>query len=216
LAKAKPPSKTKALHGAGNGTQPAKTNGVSPTSAGTTETGTTEPAVRSAGTLGEARQMIQLRMGQLFLAVARLPRYRDVRTRDLMADLLEPLQRGQIAFAEQGEGAGTLVGMAIWARVSDTVSDAITAQIEAKTFPVQLSANDWTSGETIWLLDLIVPSRKAGTAVFTNFTKVIGERPFRLHPIVAASLDADIVAQINALAAGSATLLKPPEGSNGS
>jgi cytolysin-activating lysine-acyltransferase len=163
-----------------------------------------EKPVPTSSTMGDVRQQIQLRMGQLLLAAARLPRYRDVSVKTLMAAMLEPLQRNRIAFAHKSENENDLIGMAIWASVSEGVSSDITSQIEAGTFPVKLKATDWNSGDRIWLLDIIVPSRKAGTVVFSNFSKLIGDKSFRLHPIVAGSLDPEIVSQINALASGQA------------
>jgi cytolysin-activating lysine-acyltransferase len=161
-----------------------------------------EKPVPASSTMGNVRQQIQLRMGQLLLAAARLPRYRDLSVKTLMAAMLEPLQRNRIAFAHKGENETDLIGMAIWASVSDNVSTDIASQIEAGTFPVQLKATDWNSGDRVWLLDIIVPSRKAGTMVFSNFSKLIGDKSFRLHPVVAGSLDPEIVSQINALASG--------------
>jgi cytolysin-activating lysine-acyltransferase len=156
---------------------------------------------RAPAPLGAVRQTIQLRMGQLVLACARLPRYRDVPLKALMASLLEPLQRDRVAFAEKN---GELVGMALWASVSDAVSDKITRQIGDKVFPLDLAANDWNSGENVWLLDVIVPNRKAGTAVFMNFAQLIGERSFRLHPVVAQSVDPELVEKMNAMLKGDA------------
>lgn len=173
-----------------------------------------EPALAPSGppaTMGTVRQRIQLRVGQLLLATARLPRYRELSVKTLMAALFEALQRDRIAFAEDAAKSDNgLIGMALWASVSPEVSEEIAAQIEAKRFPVLLKASDWDSGEIVWLLDLIVPSRKAGTAVFMNFSTLVGGRPFRLHPVVAGSVDPEIVAKINALASGTVLGVEAP------
>jgi cytolysin-activating lysine-acyltransferase len=153
-------------------------------------------AARRQATLGAARQLLQLRTGQLMLAAARLPRYRDCPLKSVMAALFEPLKCDRVAFAQIGDD---LVGMAVWASVSDSVADKIARQVEAATFPLDLAANEWNSGERIWLVDLIVPNRAAGTAVFANFSKLIGDKPFRMFPAVAQSLEPHIVQQINAL-----------------
>ncbi len=50
-------------------------------------------------------------------------------------------------------------------------------QTVASTFP---TAEDWTSGDINWLLDIIVPDQKT-TA---NFRQVVKGGNLRLHPIV--------------------------------
>lgn len=149
--------------------------------------------------LSAIRQTLQLRTGQIVIATSRLPRYRDLPLKTFMATVFEALQRDKVAFAEKD---GELVGMALWASVSDSVSNKIAKQIENKVFPLELAANDWNSGNNIWLLDVIVPGRKAGSAVFLNFAQLIGEQSFRLHPIVAQSVEGGLVKQINDMLAG--------------
>jgi cytolysin-activating lysine-acyltransferase len=193
----KPLKKTAAANKTANGAKATASAGA-PLNAATQKQASANPA--QTAKMSAIRQTLQLRMGQIVLAAARLPRYRDLPLKTLMATFLEALQRDKVAFAEKD---GELVGMALWASVSDSVSTKIAKQIEDKIFPLELAASDWNSGENIWLLDVIVPGRKAGTAVFLNFAQLIGEKSFRLHPVVAQSVEADLVQKINAMLAGS-------------
>ncbi|GMP12490.1 toxin-activating lysine-acyltransferase [Bradyrhizobium sp. TM239] len=68
--------------------------------------------------------------------------------------------------------------------VSDEVDAKIRELIQARVFPVRLKAEDWASGETTWLLDVIAPSQKVATAVLANFKQVVKDKPVRIHPIV--------------------------------
>lgn len=161
-------------------------------------------AVRPAGSLGSARGALQQRMGQLTLAMLRLPRYRHLPLGDLDILALRPLLNDRVAFAH-GEGDDTSevpIGMAIWASVSDAVSERIAGQVNSGVFPLRLGKDEWTSGENVWLLDVIVPNKRAGTAVFVNFGSMIGGRSFRMHPVVLKSVDRQIVDKIANLGQG--------------
>lgn len=58
--------------------------------------------------------------------------------------------------------------------------------------------DDWTSGEKIWLLDLIAPNRQMATAVLANFKQIAGDNPVSNHPIVALSVDAGVLEKMRA------------------
>src|SRR5882757_1882942 len=45
---------------------------------------------------------------------------------------------------------------------------------------------DWVSGDTVWLLDVIADDLKAATAVLANFRQLSGERAVKIHPLVDA------------------------------
>ena len=103
-----------------------------------------------------------------------LPRYRHQTLADLQHLVVEPMTRDCIE---------------IWASVSDAVDAKIREQIQARVFPVRLKAEDWTSGETTWLLDVIAPSQKVATAVLANFKQVVKDKPVRIHPLVSQLVD---------------------------
>ena len=63
------------------------------------------------------------------------------------------------------------------------------AQNWPRAYPIRLKPEDWTGGETAWLLDVIAPSQRVATAVLKNFRQVVRDRPVRVHPVVAQLVD---------------------------
>lgn len=148
--------------------------------------------------LAELRERIQLSVGQAVLAMMNLPRYKGQSLADLNHLVIEPLLRDRLAIAsakkkDGEEGDTATAGIAIWASVSDEVDAKMVEQIKGGAFPTRLSAEDWTSGEKIWLLDLIAPNRQLATAVLANFKQIAGDKPVSIHPIVARSVDPDVL-----------------------
>jgi cytolysin-activating lysine-acyltransferase len=134
---------------------------------------------------------LQASIGEVVLAMLNLPRYRNQTLADVMHLVVEPMTRERIAIAKVG-GEGKLeetAGIAIWASVSDEVDAKIREQIQARVFPIRLKSEDWASGETTWLLDVIAPSQKVATAVLANFKQVVKDKPVRIHPIVTQLVD---------------------------
>ena len=134
---------------------------------------------------------IQASVGEVVLAMVNLPRYRSQTLADAVHLVVEPMIRDRIAIAKSG-GEGKVeetAGIAIWASVSEAVDAKIREQIQARVFPVRLKAEDWNSGETIWLLDVIASSQKVATAVLANFKQVVKDKPVRIHPIVSLLVD---------------------------
>src|SRR3954465_3398002 len=86
----------------------------------------------------------------------------------------------------------------------DAVDAKITEQVKAGVFPVRLASEDWASGETVWLLDVIAGDRKAATAVLANFRQLSGERAVKIHPLVARMIDQDVLEKLKARPAGAA------------
>lgn len=137
------------------------------------------------------RTQLQASLGEVVLALVGLPRYRHLAVSDLLPHVIEPLTRDRIALARTG-GEGRLeetAGIAIWASVSDAIDAKIREQIQARVFPIRLKPEDWTSGETAWLLDVIAPSQRVATAVLKNFRQVVQCHPVRVHPVVAQLVD---------------------------
>jgi len=143
-------------------------------------------------------------IGRVTVAMAALPRYRHQTLADLTHLVLEPLMRNRIAIATAkppglGEAdAGALAGIAIWASVSAEVDAKIREQIEAGCFPVRLKADEWASGETVWLLDVIAPTRQLATAVLAQFRHVVGERKVVIHPRIARLVDPKLLKKVGA------------------
>ena len=149
---------------------------------------------------------IQASVGEVVLAMLNLPRYRNQTLADVMHLVVEPMTRDRIAIARSG-GEGKMeetAGIAIWASVSEEVDAKIREQIQARVFPVRLKAEDWNSGETHWLLDVIAPSQKVATAVLANFKQVVKDKPIRIHPIVSQLVDPAVLEKMKVRPVGEA------------
>ncbi|MFB9910357.1 toxin-activating lysine-acyltransferase [Rhizobium paknamense] len=66
----------------------------------------------------------------------------------------------------------TSEALATWATVSDELEAKIREQIKAAVFPVRLKSADWRSGDKVWLLDVIAPSRELATMVLKSLNHV--------------------------------------------
>ena len=149
--------------------------------------------------IADLRTRIQTSVGQVVLAMVNLPRYRNQTLADLSHLVIEPLLRDRLAIAmsrgkeEESATDAVLAGIAIWASVSDEVDVKIREQVKAGVFPVRLGGEDWTSGETLWLLDVIAPTRKLATSVLANFQQVAGDKSVSVHPIVARSVEPELL-----------------------
>ena len=162
-----------------------------------------------AAKIGELRTKIQLSVGQIVLAIMNLPRYKHHALADLSHIILEPLLRDRVAIAHKSVKAEdgsmkvdeqTIAGIAIWATVSDAVDAKIAEQVKAGTFPVRLSPDDWLSGDHVWLLDVVAADRKQATSVLANFRQIAGERPVRIHPVVARLIDPEVLEKLRVAA----------------
>ena len=178
-----------------NGNGAATAESALPETAPTANGSAPQLSPEMIGKIAELRTRIQLSVGQVVLAIMNLPRYRHQTLADLTHVVLDPLMRDRVAIAHSrtdGKPEGdeqSVAGIAIWASVSDAVDAKITEQVKAGAFPVRMANEDWVSGDTLWLLDVIAGDRKQATAVLANFRQLSGERPVKVHPIVARSVD---------------------------
>ena len=129
--------------------------------------------------------------------------------------VLDPLMRDRVAIAHvrndsHPEGdEQTVAGIA-----GDTVflvPAKIAEQIKAGVFPVRLASDDWASGEVVWLLDVIASDRSQATRVLANFRQLSGERPVKIHPIVARSVDPALLEKMRVRAADAAGAAPMPD-----
>ena len=156
---------------------------------------------------GGALQVAKLRarvhetFGKVALAMVALPRYRHLSIAELAPVLLEPLIRDRVALASKGdaEDADALAGVVIWASVSEEVDAKIREQIKAGVFPVRLAADDWTSGDTHWLLDVIAPTPALATSVLANMKQVVKDGDLCIHPVVTRLVEAGALEKLGAL-----------------
>ena len=154
--------------------------------------------------INRTRDMVLARFAQVTMSFMGVPRYAHQSIKDLQQLAMVPLMRERIAIATvapsgdadaQVAGAGSLtnplIGIALWANVSEQVDKKIRDQAAAGIFPVKLNADDWTSGDIVWLLDVIAPSQKLSAQVLASFKQVLAEKlpdrtskDVKLHPII--------------------------------
>jgi hypothetical protein len=67
---------------------------------------------------------------------------------------------------------------------------------------VSLGAEDWTSGETVWLLDVVAADRRQATSVLANFRQLAGARAVKIAPLVARLIEPEAAAKLRGAAAG--------------
>jgi cytolysin-activating lysine-acyltransferase len=152
----------------------------------------------------ELRSKIQVSIGQTLLAIMDLPRYKHISLADFSHLVVNPLLRNRVAIAhksvtENGQtkvDEESIAGIAIWATVSPAVDAKIAEQTKAGVFPIRLNPEDWTSGDLPWLLDVIAADRAQATSVLTNFRQVVGEKPIKIHPMVARLIDPTVLEKL--------------------
>jgi len=172
--------------------------------------------------INRARDMVLARFAQVTLSFMGVPRYAHQSIKDLQQLAMVPLMRERIAIAtvkpangdiEKMAGVGSLtnplIGIALWANVSEKVDAKIREQAAAGIFPVKLNAEDWTSGDIVWLLDVIAPSQKLSAQVLTSFKQVLSEKlpdrkskDVKLHPIIKKMIGDEVLAKMGARSAG--------------
>jgi hemolysin-activating ACP:hemolysin acyltransferase len=155
---------------------------------------------KTRAALADMRGRIQLKAGQVMLAMMNLARYRDETLGDMRHLVFEPLMRDRIAVAapqsaKPGQG-NSISGFAIWATVSSEVSSKIRAQVAAGVFPIRLKGDEWACGESVWLLDVIAPSRELAAAVFVQFVRSINNNRLHIDPVVHQSIDKDVLSRM--------------------
>jgi cytolysin-activating lysine-acyltransferase len=152
----------------------------------------------------ELRSKIQISIGQTLLAMKDLPRYKHISLADFSHLVINPLLRNRVAIAhksvtENGQtkvDEESIAGIAIWATVSPAVDAKIAEQTKAGVFPLRLAPEDWTSGDMPWLLDVIAADRTQATSVLANFRQVVGDKPIKIHPMVARLIDPAVLEKL--------------------
>lgn len=141
--------------------------------------------------------------GQVVLAMSSVPRYRHQSLADLAHLVIDPLARDCIAIASpkpasdsDPKAALAPAAIAIWASVSEEVEVKLKEQIKAGVFPVRLKPSEWKSGEKVWLLDVIAPTRELATMVLKSFNHVAKSEQVSIHPIVAQLVDREVLKQL--------------------
>lgn len=168
--------------------------------------------------INRARDMVLARFAQVTMSFIGVPRYAHQSIKDLQQLAMVPLMRERIAIATvapanddgaKPAGAGSLtnplIEIALWTNVSEEVDAKIRDQAAAGIFPVKLNAEDWTSGDIVWLLDVIAPSQKLSAQVLASFKQVLAEKlpdrkskDVKLHPIIKKMIGDEVLAKMGA------------------
>ncbi|MGO6752743.1 toxin-activating lysine-acyltransferase [Rhizobium ruizarguesonis] len=149
--------------------------------------------------LAGAKAALQSTFGQVVLAMSSVPRYRSQMLSDLHHLVVDPLINDRVAIAMPKPVTGIEPpAIAIWATVSVEVDARISEQAKAGVFPVRLKPEDWKSGEVVWLLDVIAPTRELATMVLANFHQVAKRGDIKIHPMVAHLVDREVLGKLTA------------------
>jgi hemolysin-activating ACP:hemolysin acyltransferase len=148
--------------------------------------------------LAGAKIALQSTFGQVVLAMSSVPRYRSQMLSDLHHLVVDPLINDRIAIAMPKAVNGVEPpAIAIWATVSPEVDVRISEQVKAGAFPVRMKPEDWKSGEVVWLLDVIAPTRELATMVLTNFHQVAKRGDIKIHPMVAHLVEPEVLTKLS-------------------
>lgn len=166
------------------------------------KTAEANPSPEVVAQIEQVRGRIHSAFGQAAMAMMVLPRYRHLPLSELSHVLMEPLIRDRVALAsgksDNDNGVNAATGIAIWASVSKEVDAKIREQVKAGVFPVRLQAEEWTSGEINWLLDVIAPNQRLATSVIANFKQVVKQGDVRIHPMVTRLVDKEALEKMGA------------------
>lgn len=160
-----------------------------------------QPDAETLEKIAALRAKLHETFSKVSLAMMTVSRYRHLPFGEMTSLILDPLISDRIAMAAPTKDgvpvSGTLAGVAIWASVLPEVDAKIVDQIRARTFPIRLQPNEWTSGDIYWLLDVVAPTPAHTAAVIGNFRQVLAnaranepaEMLIRVHPIVGKLVD---------------------------
>ena len=177
------------------------------------DTKTPELTEEQIGIINKMRDSFMVKMGQIVMSLMGVPRYSHQPIKDLQTLCLVPLMRNRIAIATAPKKedapetslAAPLMGIAIWASVSEEVDVNIREQVKAGIFPIKMKPEDWTSGEIVWLLDVIAPSKEIGANVIANFNQVLKQQKLgentgqiRLHPVIKRLIGDEALSKLRA------------------
>jgi len=152
--------------------------------------------------LADTKQKIQSTFGQIVLAMCVVPRYRNLLLAELQQLVLDPLSQDKIVLALPGNPendprvAAAPATIAVWASVSEEVDRRIHEQTAAGVFPIRMKPEDWSSGEIVWLLDVIAPSQRMATEVLNSFRQVAKTDQMNVHPVVAKLVDREVLKKL--------------------
>ncbi len=142
----------------------------------------------------EATKRIAAAFGEIVSVLMKAPRNKHMSLTDLEWLVVPALLHGQFALAEaQHKTAGFTapVGVLLWARVSAEVDARLT---QTAGQPFRLQPHEWTSGDIIWIIDVISDEPTAGALV-----QQMMRGPFKGRAVKIAVRDGNGAAQVKTL-----------------
>ena len=121
--------------------------------------------------------------GNIVTVLMQSPAHKDLPLSELSHLVVPALLNNQFLVAEaQNKNTGYTVpaAVALWALVSDEVDKRIVENIDK---PVRLSAQEWNSGEIIWLIELLGDQRFIRPMVSNLNTSLFKGRPVKYRAV---------------------------------
>ncbi len=145
---------------------------------------TASPAATTAGQTGNqgrpAKAPVTL-FGEIISVMMSSPGYKHYSLADLEWLVMPAIFNNQFILAEASakEGAPPApVALALWASVSEEVDAKLSENLER---PWRLRPDEWNSGEIIWLLDAIGPSKIINAVVEQLRSTRLAGKPVRIR-----------------------------------
>ena len=104
-------------------------------------------------------RMIAANFGNIVTILMQSPGHKDRKLADLQNIVVPALLNNQFRISEahkKGSGYTVPVGVILWARVSDEVDKRLSTHADED---IQLTAEDWVSGDNIWIVEVVGEQR---------------------------------------------------------
>ncbi len=104
-------------------------------------------------------RLLAANFGNMVTVMMQSPHHQRVPLSELHSRLVPPLTANQFRVAEavkEGSGLTIPVGLIIWACVSDELHEKLKEQLDR---PIMLNGDEWTSGDNLWIVDVVGPER---------------------------------------------------------
>ena len=120
--------------------------------------------------------------GEIMSLLMQSPRHQNVSIGSVARKMVPAFLTQQYVIAkakpDDAKGPPAPVGFAFWAAVSDEVDRKLVQELDK---PLELSAEDWTGGDNIWLLDMVAPSAIGPSIIKEIQAKVGTGKPIKMR-----------------------------------
>lgn len=155
-----------------------------------------EDAAETSGELNEAaRRALASKFraaafGEIVSLLMRSPRHNAFKLKNLESIVVPALLTRQYSVAkakpkDDPHAPAIPVGLAIWAQVSDEVDRRLSENLDQS---VSLRANEWTSGDNYWLLDVVAPPKVAAALLDELKQTAFAGRNFKVRRVIDGEL----------------------------